>query len=102
LARKVGSTQSVISRMEQLDYDRHSLRMVRRLASAMGMKVEVKLVKKRAQPLAVKTGVRTIKAELKRAEKAASVTAAKRPNPTSKTRGVSKATDTKRRVTARK
>jgi len=43
-ARLVGTTQSVISRLEDADYGRHSIRMLHKIASAMHCKVEVRLV----------------------------------------------------------
>jgi len=36
LAERVGTTQSVIARLEDSDYDGHSLKMLRRIASALG------------------------------------------------------------------
>lgn len=44
LAKLVGTTQSVISRLEDADYDGHSLTMLRRIAEAMDHRVEVRLV----------------------------------------------------------
>jgi transcriptional regulator with XRE-family HTH domain len=44
LARKVGTTQSVISRLEDADYDGHSLAMLRRIASALEKRVEIRFV----------------------------------------------------------
>ena len=44
LARKVGTTQSVISRLEDADYDGHSLDMLRRIASALENRVEIRFV----------------------------------------------------------
>lgn len=44
LAKLVGTTQSVISRLEDADYDRHSLNMLRRIAAALHCRVEVRLV----------------------------------------------------------
>jgi ribosome-binding protein aMBF1 (putative translation factor) len=41
LADRVGTTQSVISRLEDADYDGHSLAMLRRVAAALGRRVEV-------------------------------------------------------------
>jgi DNA-binding XRE family transcriptional regulator len=41
LARKVGTTQSVISRLEDADYDGHSLQMLRRIASALEQRVAI-------------------------------------------------------------
>lgn len=44
LAKKVGTTQSVISRLEDADYDGHSLAMLRRIASALEKRVEIRFV----------------------------------------------------------
>ena len=44
LARKVGTTQSVISRLEDADYDGHSLAMLRRIASALEKRVEIRFL----------------------------------------------------------
>ena len=44
LARKVGTTQSVISRLEDADYDGHSLAMLRRIAAALERRVEIRFL----------------------------------------------------------
>lgn len=44
LAKRVGTTASVISRLEDADYEGHSLSMLRRIASALGKKVEIRFV----------------------------------------------------------
>ena len=44
LAERVGTDQSVISRMEDADYEGHSLSMLRRIASALGKRVEVRFL----------------------------------------------------------
>ena len=44
LARKVGTTQSVVSRLEDADYDGHSLEMLRRIASALEKRVEIRFL----------------------------------------------------------
>lgn len=44
LAEKVNTTQSVISRLEDADYEGHSLSMLRRIADVLGAKVDVDLV----------------------------------------------------------
>jgi transcriptional regulator with XRE-family HTH domain len=44
LARKVGTTQSVISRLEDADYEGHSLAILRRIASALEKRVEIRFV----------------------------------------------------------
>ena len=50
LAAKIGTTQSVISRLEDADYDGHSLTMLRRIAEVAGMKVDVRFLKVRSAP----------------------------------------------------
>ncbi len=47
LARKVGTTQSAISRLEDADYDGHSLEMLRRIASALEKRVEIRFLPSR-------------------------------------------------------
>jgi len=42
LAKLVGTTASVISRLEDADYEGHSLAMLRRVAAALGRRVEVR------------------------------------------------------------
>jgi len=44
LARAIGTTQSVISQLEDADYHGHSLSVLRRIASALGMRVEMRMV----------------------------------------------------------
>ncbi len=44
LARLAGTTQSVISRLEDGDYDKHSLALLERIAAALHRRVEVRLV----------------------------------------------------------
>jgi transcriptional regulator with XRE-family HTH domain len=44
LARKVGTTQSVISRLEDADYEGHSLDMLRRIAAALENRVEIRFI----------------------------------------------------------
>jgi len=44
LAARVGTTTSVISRLESADYEGHSLTMLRRVAAALGRDVEVRFV----------------------------------------------------------
>jgi predicted XRE-type DNA-binding protein len=43
LAERVGTTQSVISRLEDADYEGHSLAMLRRIARAVGCVVEIRV-----------------------------------------------------------
>ena len=44
LADKVGTTASVICRLEDADYEGHSLFMLRRIAAALDMAIEVRFV----------------------------------------------------------
>ena len=47
LARLVGTTASVICRLEDADYEGHSLGMVRRIAEALDKKVEIRFVSRK-------------------------------------------------------
>ena len=42
LAAMIGTTQSVIARLEDADYDGHSLRMLRRIAEALDYDIDVR------------------------------------------------------------
>ena len=44
LAALVGTTASVISRLEDANYEGHSMAMLRRIAAAVGKRVEVRFV----------------------------------------------------------
>lgn len=44
LADRVGTSTSVISRLEDADYDGHSMAMLRRIAAALGKEVRVSFV----------------------------------------------------------
>jgi transcriptional regulator with XRE-family HTH domain len=44
LAERVGTTASVISRLEDAEYEGHSLSMLRRIAGALGMRVEIRFL----------------------------------------------------------
>jgi predicted transcriptional regulator len=46
LARRVGTTPSVISRLEDPDYDGHSLKTLRRIVDALGLSLELNIVKR--------------------------------------------------------
>ena len=48
LARRVGTTQSVISRIEDADYDGHSLTMLHRIAAALGQTLKVEFCENHA------------------------------------------------------
>jgi ribosome-binding protein aMBF1 (putative translation factor) len=44
LARLIGTTASVISRLEDADYEGHSLGMLRRIGGALNQRVEIRFV----------------------------------------------------------
>ena len=44
LAKKIGTTASVICRLEDADYTGHSLAMLRRIAGALNKRVEIRFV----------------------------------------------------------
>lgn len=44
LAKLVGTTASVICRLEDSEYEQHSLAMLRRIATVLGRRVEVRFV----------------------------------------------------------
>jgi ribosome-binding protein aMBF1 (putative translation factor) len=48
LANRMGTTASVISRLEDADYRGHSLAMLRRIATALGRRVEIRFVAPKA------------------------------------------------------
>jgi DNA-binding XRE family transcriptional regulator len=50
LAKLVGTTTSVISRLEDADYQGHSLAMLRRIASALNKRVELRFVSASRKP----------------------------------------------------
>ena len=47
LAERVGTTASVICRLEDADYDGHSLSMLRRIAEALDKQIEIHFVSKK-------------------------------------------------------
>ena len=50
LGRLIGTTASVICRLEDDDYAGHSLGMLRRIAAALGHRVEIRFVPVRRKP----------------------------------------------------
>jgi transcriptional regulator with XRE-family HTH domain len=54
LAKKVSTTASVICRLEDADYEGHSLAMLRRVAAALGKRIQIRFVPvgKPSRPLA--------------------------------------------------
>lgn len=64
LARRVGTTPSVISRLEDADYRGHSLAMLWRIAAALDRRIEIRFLPRRpkkaaARPLARLSAKRT-------------------------------------------
>lgn len=53
LAKMVGTTDSVISRLEDADYEGHSMAMLNRIAAALDKRVEIRFVSIRANSQAV-------------------------------------------------
>jgi len=47
LAELIGSKQSVIARLEDADYEGHSLSMLQRIGSALGQRIELRFVRGR-------------------------------------------------------
>ena len=50
LAKKVGTTASVICRLEDADYEGHSLAMLRRIAEALGKRMEIRFLPAKGPP----------------------------------------------------
>lgn len=50
LAARVGTSASVICRLEDANYEGHSMAMLRRIAAAVGQRVEVRFVPIEVQP----------------------------------------------------
>jgi ribosome-binding protein aMBF1 (putative translation factor) len=50
LAKLVGTTASVICRLEDADYEGHSLPMLRRVAAALDRRVEIRFIPLRQKP----------------------------------------------------
>src|SRR5437879_4732409 len=45
LAERIGSKQSVIARLEDADYEGHSLSMLQRIGDALGQRLEMRFVR---------------------------------------------------------
>jgi ribosome-binding protein aMBF1 (putative translation factor) len=57
LAKKVGTTASVICRLEDADYEGHSLSMMKRIAAALDRRVEIRFVRLRRRPRVTRPGI---------------------------------------------
>lgn len=56
LAKMIGTTQSVIARLESAEYDGHSLPMLRKIALACAFKMELKLTPRSSRPARAERG----------------------------------------------
>jgi len=50
LAKQVGTTAAVIRQLEEADYEGHALAMLRRVAAALGKRVEIRLIAVKSEP----------------------------------------------------
>lgn len=48
LAQRIGTKQPVIARLEDADYNGHSLTMLQRIATALGLRLEVRLAPRKS------------------------------------------------------
>ena len=51
LAKKIGTSQSAIARVEDADYDGHSLRTISKIANALGLRVAIRFEDTEARPI---------------------------------------------------
>ena len=51
LAKRIGTSAASICRLENADYEGHSLSMLRRIAAALGKRVEIRFLPARRKPL---------------------------------------------------
>jgi ribosome-binding protein aMBF1 (putative translation factor) len=58
LARKVGTSASAINRLESADYQGHTIAMVRRIATALSRRLELRAVPVKAAPRKARTAGR--------------------------------------------
>lgn len=59
LAKRVGTSASVICRLENADYEGHSVRLLQRIADAMDYRVEVRFSRKKARKATAHPAART-------------------------------------------
>ena len=50
LAQRIGTKQPVVSQLEDADYEGHSLSMLRRIATALDRRIDIRLVSNDADP----------------------------------------------------
>jgi predicted transcriptional regulator len=53
LAKLVGTTQSVIARLEDADYEGHSLNMLNRIAAALNKRIDIRFLAVKGTPQGV-------------------------------------------------
>jgi len=70
LAKKVGTTASAICRLEDADYEGHSLSMLRRIAAALDKRVEIRFVPIKRED-SRRTSLKTTQRKRKRVRKGA-------------------------------
>jgi ribosome-binding protein aMBF1 (putative translation factor) len=58
LARKVGTSASAINRLESADYEGHTIGMVRRIATALNRRLELRAVPIKVAPARTRTAVK--------------------------------------------
>jgi ribosome-binding protein aMBF1 (putative translation factor) len=59
LARKVGTSASAINRLESADYEGHTIAMVRRIATALSRRLELRAIPVKTTPGRARTTART-------------------------------------------
>jgi ribosome-binding protein aMBF1 (putative translation factor) len=64
LAALIGSKQPVIARLEDADYEGHSLTMLQRIAAALEQRLELRFVPSRKQPAKKATAFRSSRRKL--------------------------------------
>src|SRR5580658_9589078 len=64
LAELIGSKQPVIARLEDADYEGHSLTMLQRIAAALEQRLELRFVPSRKQPAKKATSFRASRRKL--------------------------------------
>ncbi len=58
LARRVGTSASAINRLESADYDGHTIAMVRRIATALNRRLELRAVPIKTAPAKTRTAAK--------------------------------------------
>ena len=61
LARKVGTSASAINRLESADYEGHTIAMVRRIATALSRRLELRAVRVRKSSTKARHAARSVR-----------------------------------------